>query len=66
MYFNRKLNQSVKGCLGSKKSALYDIPREMNSVQNLTQRLPFGHMKPACFFLKLASKKPGFHKQLLQ
>ena len=31
--YNRKLNLSIKGCLGSqKKSAKYEISREINTV----------------------------------
>ena len=33
-----------------KKSAKYEIPREMNTVTNLTRHLPFGHIK-LMFFL---------------
>ena len=31
---NRKLDLSIKGCLGGKKSAKYAIPREINTVEN--------------------------------
>ena len=42
-----------------KKSAKYEIHRTINTVENLTQHLPFGHIK-LVFFLKTVTKKPGF------
>ena len=58
-----KVNPSIKGCLGSQKSAKYEISREMNTVENLTQQLSCGHTnyKLSFFFLKIVVKKPGFH-----
>ena len=56
-----KVNPSIKGCLGSQKSAKYEISREMNTVENLTQQLSCGNTKLFFFFLKLVIKKPGFH-----
>ena len=35
--------------------------REMNTVENLTQQLSYGHIKLYFFSLKLVTKKPGFH-----
>ena len=32
--FNIKLDLSIKGCIGSKKSIKYAIPGEMNTVEN--------------------------------
>ena len=45
--FNRKLNLSIKRMLRKqKKSAKYEIPREMNTtLENLTYHLRFGHIK---------------------
>ena len=48
------------GCLGSKKLAKCQILREMNTVKNLFQYLPFNHIK-LMFFRKLVTNKPGFH-----
>ena len=56
-----KVNPSIKGCLGSQKSAKYEISREMNTVENLTQQLLCGNTKLFFFFLKLVIKKPRFH-----
>ena len=44
----------------AKKTAKYKIPNEMNTAENLIQHLPFGDID-SCFFLKLVTKKPGFH-----
>ena len=40
-----KVNPSIKGCLGSQKSAKYEISREMNTFENLTQQLSCGNTK---------------------
>ena len=42
--FNRKLKSEYKGILGSKKSAKYEIPTELNTVENYTQHLLFSHI----------------------
>ena len=42
---NRKFDLCIKGCLGSKKSASYEIPRALNTVENLNQHLLFKHFK---------------------
>ena len=47
------------------KSGSYEVPREMNTVENYTQHLPFPHIN-YCFFLKVVTKKPGFNWQLYQ
>ena len=33
---DRKFDLCIKECLGSKKSASYEIPREINAVENLS------------------------------
>ena len=48
-----------------KQSGSYEIPREMNTVENYTQHLSFTHIN-SCFFLKVVTKKPGFNWQLYQ
>ena len=48
--FNKKLNLSRKGYLGRKKSAKYEIPTEMNTVENYTQHLPFSRINRFFFF----------------
>ena len=40
--------------LRKQKAAKYEIPRELNIVENWTKQLPFGH--DSCFSLKLVTK----------
>ena len=42
------------------KSGSYEVPREMKTVENYTQHLPFPHIN-YCFFPKVVTKKPGFN-----
>ena len=35
----------------------------MHTAENLTQHVPFGHVK-LIFYVKLITEKPGFYKQL--
>lgn len=42
-----------------KQSGSYEIPREINTVENYTQHLSITHVN-SCFFLKVVSKRPGF------
>ena len=43
--------------LRSKNSAKYEIPREMKTVENSTQRATFGYIKIMFFFPKVVTKK---------
>ena len=64
----------LKGRLGSKKFASYEIPTEINTVENCTQNLPFRHFifkfffffglfafRLVLFFLKSVTLKPGLY-----
>ena len=62
----------LKGRLGSKKFASYEIPTEINTVENCTQNLLFRHFIFKCFFglfafrlvlffLKSVTLKPGLY-----
>ena len=43
----------------AKKLAKYEIPREINTVENLSRLLPFNRIK-ITFFPMLVTKKPRF------
>ena len=54
----KKTNLRLKGCLGkSKKSLSCEIPREVNTVENKTQHLPFGHFLKSIYVLSQNSHK---------
>lgn len=60
----KKINLRLKGCLGkSKKSLSCEIPREVNTVENKTQHLPFVHFFKSIHVLSQNShkKNPGLH-----
>ena len=61
---DRKIDlMCIKWCLGSKitSASYYEIPREMNAVENWTQNLSFGHFNSPLFFLKFVTRRSLDH-----